>query len=127
MLHIESTNPVFYVEGETYNIDLKTGKMDKHPCIGYQGACFYSVDDAVREMHKVATEKAKWYRNRKYRVTQRSKRKYLTTTLKTSDGFYTIYNVTYRKDDFTKRVIVNTREHAEKLLKENNQLYACSK
>lgn len=126
MLHVESTNPVFYVEGETYSINLKTGKMDEHPCIGYQGSCFYSVDEAVREMHKVATEKAKWYRNRKYKVTQRSKRKYLTTALKTGDGFYTIYNVTYRKDDFTKRVIVNTREHAKKLLQENNQLYTCS-
>ena len=127
MLKVESTNQVFYVEGETYNIDLKTGKMDEHPYIGYQGQSFYTVDDAVREMHKVATEKAKWYRNRKYRVTQRSKRKYLTTTLKTSDGFFTIYNVTYRKDDFTSRVIVKTREHAKNLLEENDQLYACSK
>lgn len=126
MLNVESTNQVFYVEGETYSIDPQTGKMNEHPCIGYQGQSFYTVDDAVREMHKVATEKAKWYRNRKYRVTQRSKRKYLTTTLKTSDGFYTIYNVTYRKDDFTKRVIVNTREHAKKLLQENDQLYACN-
>lgn len=127
MLKVESTNQVFYVEGETYAIDLSTGKMDEHPCIGYQGQSFYTVDEAVREMHKVAIEKAKWYRNRKYHVTQRSKRKYLTTTLKTSDGFFTIYNVTYRKDDFTSRVIVKTREHAKKLLEENNQLYACSK
>ena len=127
MLKVESTNQVFYVEGETYAIDLSTGKMDEHPCIGYQGQSFYTVDEAVREMHKVAIEKAKWYRNRKYSVTQRSKRKYLTTTLKTSDGFFTIYNVTYRKDDFTSRVIVKTREHAKKLLEENNQLYACSK
>lgn len=127
MLHVESTNQVFYVEGETYSINPQTGKMDEHPCIGYQGACFYSVDEAVCEMHKVATEKAQWYRNRKYRVTQCSKRKYLTTTLKTSDGFFTIYNVTYRKDDFTGRVIVKTREHAKKLLEENDQLYACSK
>lgn len=127
MLKVESTNQVFYVEGETYAIDPNTGKMDEHPCIGYQGQSFYSIDEAVREMHKVAIEKAKWYRNRKYRVTQRSKRKYLTTTLKTSDGFFTVYNVTYRKDDFTSRVIVKTREHAKKLLKENDQLYACSK
>ena len=127
MLKVESTNQVFYVEGETYAIDLSTGKMDEHPCIGYQGQSFYTIDEAVREMHKVATEKAKWYRNRKYRVIQRSKRKYLTTTLKTSDGFFTIYNVTYRKDDFTSRVIVKTCEHAKNLLKENNQLYACSK
>lgn len=117
----------FYVEGKTYSIDSKTGKMAEHPCIGYQGQSFYSIDEAVREMHKVATEKAQWYRNRKYRVTQRSKHKYLTTTLKTSDGFFTIYNVTYRKDDFTGCVIVKTREHAKKLLEENNQLYACSK
>ena len=127
MLKVESTNQVFYVEGETYSINSKTGKMDEHPCIGYQGQSFYSIDEAVREMHKVATEKAQWYRNRKYRVTQRSKRKYLTTTLKTSDGFFTIYNVTYRKDDFTSRIIVKTREQAKKLLKENDQLYACSK
>lgn len=127
MLHVESTNQVFYVEGETYAIDSKTGKMDEHPCIGYQGQSFYSIGEAVREMHKVATEKAKWYRNRKYRVTQRSKRKYLTTTLKTSDGFFTVFNVTYRKDDSTGCVIVKTREHAKKLLEENNQLYACGK
>ena len=127
MLKVESTNQVFYVEGETYAIDPNTGKMDEHPCIGCQGQSFYSIDEAVREMHKVATEKAKWYRNRKYRVTQRSKRKYLTTTLKTSDGFFTIYNVTYRKDDFTSRVIIETREHAKKLLKENDQLYTYSK
>ena len=127
MLKVESTNQVFYVEGETYAIDPNTGKLDEHPCIGYQGQSFYSIDEAVREMHKVAIEKAQWYRNRKYRVTQRSKRKYLTTTLKTSDGFFTIYNVTYRKDDFTSCVIVKTREHAKKLLKENDQLYACSK
>lgn len=127
MLKVESTNQVFYVEGETYLIDSKTSKINEHPCIGYQGQSFYSIDEAVREMHKVATKKAKWYRNRKYRVTQRSKRKYLTTTLKTSDGFFTIYNVTYRKDDFTSRIIVKTREQAKKLLKENDQLYACSK
>lgn len=126
MLKVESTNQVFYVEGETYPINPETDKISEHPCEIYQGQSFYSVDDAVREMHRVATETARWYRNRKYCVTQRSKRKYLTTTLKTSDGFYTVYNVTYRKDDFTKRVIVNTREHAKKLLEENNQLYKCT-
>lgn len=68
MLHIESTNQIFYVEDETYSIDPKTGKMNEHPCIGYQGQSFYTVDDAVREMHKVATDKAKQTINKKQAI-----------------------------------------------------------
>ena len=61
---IRSNNRAFYAEGKTYHIDRKTGEIEKEPCVVHQGIGYYSLDDAVNDMHKTVTEIAQYYRNR---------------------------------------------------------------
>lgn len=116
---IRSNNRAFYAEGETYHIDRKTGEIEKEPCVVHQGIGYYSLDDAVNDMHKIVTEIAQYYRNRNAFVEQRSKRKTLITTLRVnceSDNFFAKYYITYRKDDNARPVTVDNYKQAEQLL-----------
>lgn len=85
----------------------------------HQGIGHYSLEDAVKDMHKTVTEIAQFYRNRNAFVEQRSKRKTLITTLRVnskSDNFFAKYYITYRKDDNARPITVANREQAEQLL-----------
>lgn len=116
---VKSNNRSFYVEGETYHIDCETGEIAKEPCVVHQGIGHYSLDDAVKDMHKTVTKVTQFYRNRKAFVEQRSKRKTLITTLRVnfeSDNFFAKYYITYRKDDNARPITVDNREQAEQLL-----------
>lgn len=118
-LMIQSKNRSFYTEGATYNIDRETGEMEKEPFTVHQGIGHYSLDDAIKDMHKTVTETAQFYRNRHAYVTQRSKRKTLITTLRVkseSDNFFAKYYITYRKDDNARPITVDTRKDAEQLI-----------
>lgn len=119
---IQSKNRSFYTEGETYNINRKTGEMEKEPFTVHQGIGHYSLDDAIEDMHKTVTETAQFYRNRHAFVKQRSKRKTLITTIRVKseygncDNFFAKYYITYRKDDHSRPITVNTRKDAEQLI-----------
>lgn len=116
---IQSTNKVFYAEGETYHIDRKTGEIEKEPCVVHQGIGQYSLEDAIKDMHETVTKRAQFYRNRNAFVEQQSKRKTLITTLRVnsdSDNFFAKYYITYRKDDNAKPITVDNCTQAEQLL-----------
>lgn len=116
---IRSKNRSFYTEGETYNINRETGEIEKEPFTVHQGIGHYSLDDAVKDMHKTVTETAQFYRNRNAFVTQRSKRKALITTLRVnseSDNFFAKYYITYRKDDNARPITVDNCEQAKQLI-----------
>lgn len=118
-LMIRSKNRAFYTEGATYNIDCETGKMEKKTFTVHQGIGHYSLDDAIKDMHKTVTETAQFYRNRHAFVKQRSKRKTLITTIRVkseSDNFFAKYYITYRKNDHSRPITVDTRKDAEQLI-----------